>query len=280
MPLKVLVGIITINRANIIPKAIQSAIDQDFKNLKIAVFDDGSTDGTKKLEAIFSQVDWCFSAHQGYIYGRNKLMRETDAEYYCSIDDDSWFIKGNELSIACKYLDEHPEVACVAFDILSPDRPTENQISAPVETNLFLGCGHVLRLSVAREAGFYIKYPGFYGGEERDLCIRLIDKGYKIVKLPGIHVWHEKSNLQRYPPKIWVSTVCNDLTYAYIRFPFIYLFIGLAHKTLLYLKLGARDKLILPTLKGIVDFIFFFVTFQLKRRPVSIKGFKKFRQLY
>ena len=279
--MKVLVGIITINRAKIIPKAIQSAYNQSLKDLKVAVFDDGSTDNTKNLVNVFKEVEWHFpEERKGYIYGRNKLMSETSAEYYCSLDDDSWFIKGDELEIAINYLDNNPDVACIAFDILSPDKPDKKEIDEPEEAGLFVGCGHVLRLSVVRDIGYYFQFPGFYGGEEKDLCLQIINKGFKIIKLPGVYVWHDNSATSRsHPPKIWTSLVCNDLSLAYMRFPLFKMLVGIPYKILIQFRYGFKHNMILATIKGICKFLFNLIGLRLKRRSVSTYAFNKFQNL-
>jgi len=280
--MKVVVGIITINRAHIIPKAIDSVLNQKLENIKISVFDDGSTDDIKKLQHKYPQVDWYFAGKQvGYIYGRNKIMKETNAQYFCSLDDDAWFLDGNELEIACKYMDEHPDVGAIAFDILSKDFPNRNPVKNPQETNLFIGCGHLLRMEAVRKLNYYTYYPGFYGGEEKDMCIRLIDEGYKIIKLPGIHIWHDISTVARKPaPEIWASLVCNDLSFAYLRFPLLLMVTSIGYKTLLNLTIGIRRKQATASLKGIRSFIIAAFSGKLKRKPVKLRSFKKFRSLY
>src|SRR5205085_8572336 len=98
--MKVLIGITTQNRAAILPKAIQSALEQDYPDKEIAVFDDASTDETRDLQARFPQVRWYRSEEaQGYLPARNRMMRETDADLYFSLDDDAWFVKGDELAL-------------------------------------------------------------------------------------------------------------------------------------------------------------------------------------
>ena len=56
--MKVLIGITTHNRAALLTKAIQSALDQDYPDKEVAVFDDASTDETITLKAHFPQVRW------------------------------------------------------------------------------------------------------------------------------------------------------------------------------------------------------------------------------
>ena len=66
---------------------------------------------------------------------------------------------------------------------------------------MFIGCGHVVRLAAVHAVGVYEPAPGSYGGEEKDLSLRLMDAGYAILSLPGVHVWHEKTSIARVVPK-------------------------------------------------------------------------------
>ena len=98
---KVLIGITSKNRYSILPKAINSAIKQVYPNKEIAVYDDNSTDATKTLTTEYANVKWYFSdAEKGYLFGRNMFLKTTDAVYYCSLDDDSWFLNEKYLQHA------------------------------------------------------------------------------------------------------------------------------------------------------------------------------------
>ena len=104
MDSKVLIGITSKNRYTVLPKAIESAIGQLYENKEIAVYDDNSTDATKTLTSKYSNVKWYFSdIEKGYLFGRNMFLATTDATYYCSLDDDSWFLNENHLQQAIDY---------------------------------------------------------------------------------------------------------------------------------------------------------------------------------
>lgn len=279
-PEKILIGIISKNRADILPMAIQSALAQRNVEISVAVYDDNSTDNTRLLAKRFPQVEWHFSEFDlGYVFGRNKLMTETDAQFYCSLDDDSWFLSESELKIALDTFNSDPNIAAIAFDILSPDRPHTLPIAKPIETNMFIGCGHVLRLSAVKEVGFYEPNPGFYGGEEIDLCIRLIDKGYKIVKLPGIHVWHDKTMVSRDVKRQIRSGVCNDMVFAFRRIPGMKVWPILLLKALSHLRfslLNNKMKFLSSSINGLKDFATLLVRKEIRRKPVSNAAYKKY----
>src|SRR5207248_10166849 len=117
-----------------------------------------------------------WESSRGYVEGRNHLMRTATADYYFSLDDDAWFLGRDEVGVAVAYMESNPRVAAVAFDILSPDRPNLASRSRPRPISMFIGCGHMVRISALRECGFYAPSLGLYGSEEKDLCLRLLDE--------------------------------------------------------------------------------------------------------
>jgi GT2 family glycosyltransferase len=275
--MKVLIGITTHNRAAILPRAIESALAQDYPDKEIAVFDDASTDGTKELQARFPQVRWYrVEEQQGYLPARNQLMSETDADLYFSLDDDAWFIEGDEISRGVELLAERPEVAALAYDILSPDRPDKVERAAPYATHMYIGCGHLLRLKAAREVGYYTPSPGFYGGEEKDLCVQLLDRGYEILLMPGVHVWHDKAMLARNLPAQHRSGVCNDFVFAFRRCPSPMVFWMIPGKVFSHFRFAVGNGFIQPCAQGMLLFLRSIGKIAPTRKPVSPPAFREF----
>lgn len=273
----VLVGIVTHNRAGILPKAIESALFQSYPNLELAVFDDGSADGTDGLRSKFPIVKWHRSVDSlGYMEARNQLMRATTADYYVSLDDDAWFLSDDEVTVAIDHLEANPKVAAVAFDILSPDRPGRALQSEPRPTSMFTGCGHVLRISALREAGFYSLSPGSYGSEEKDLCLRLLDHEWDVHLLPGVHVWHDRTAVARDQDAQHRSSVCNDLTFALRRCPLPLMLIILPGKVLTHLRFSFRYGFLRPCLAGFSLFLQNARIIWSSRRPVRNATFTEF----
>lgn len=282
--MKVLIGITSKNRAAILPKAIASALNQQCDDKIVAVFDDASTDGTALLVKDYPQVQWTISdIPRGLMYARNFFLEISDAEYFCSLDDDAWFLAKDTLQQGLKYLDANEDVAAIAFDILSPDDSDNEEAKLkainPVETNIYIGCGHILRVSAAKQAGGYLSSPGFYGSEEKDLCIRLIDQGHRIIKMEGLYVWHDKTNIARDQLAQHRSGVCNDLVFMWRRTPFVFLIPALFSKLFKHIIFSARYKkvsLVNSCMKGIGDFIKILFSFNIQRKAVSLKAFKKY----
>ncbi len=281
--MSVLVGIVSKNRATVLPQAIDSALQQKGVSVRVAVYDDHSSDNTPTLASRYPTVLWEFgNTSRGYVFARNKFMREATQDYFCSLDDDSWFMQQDSLAIGVSYLEAHPDVAAVAYDILSPDRPNVAPVREPFEVNTFIGCGHVVRLSAAREVGLYDPFPSYYGGEEKDLCLRLIDRGFKIMKLPGVHVWHEKTMIARDLIAQHRSGVCNDLVFIWRRTPFILLLLLVPIRIWKHRRFAKRysnGELMGAYRSAVVDFWHVVRAGQLVRRPVSWRSLRKWQRM-
>jgi GT2 family glycosyltransferase len=268
---KVLVGITTRNRAAILPKAITSALAQEYPNLVVAVLDDGSTDATSSKATDFPGVLWKRNeVSHGLIEARNQLMSAAAADYYVSLDDDAWFLRNDEISLAIARMGADASLGAIAFDILSPDNQELKQRTSPKDANSFIGCGHMLRISAVRQVGWYETSLGTYGAEEKDLSIRLMDRGFRIEFLPGVHVWHEKawSGRDWYP--LHRSGVCNDLVFAVRRCPFPDVLAVVPYKLISHLRFAAKKReMMQAALSGIGMFFRHFPAVIRSRRPVQ-----------
>ena len=206
-------------------------------------------------------------------------MRTADSTYYLSLDDDAWFIRGDEIAVAVTRMERDPKLGAIAFDILSPDRPEAVARADARQTGMFIGCGHLLRLSAVADAGYYAPTPGTYGSEEKDLCLRLADLGYGIELLPGVHVWHDKAWTGRDWFPLHRSGVCNELVMTLRRCPFPDIFLVLPLKVASYFRYWARNPSFLrPGIVGLGDFLRCSRAIWHTRSPVKRKTFWRLRK--
>ena len=248
----VVVGIVTRDRASVVRKAIDSALAQSFPNLAISVYNDGSVDETNTIAVEYPTVNWSdYATSRGCIATRNDLMGRVVEDYFVSLDDDASFCNGDEISVGVDYLQAHPKVAAIAFDILSPDKSSERSRAQPRRVPMFIGCGHIVRMAAVRAAGGYVTTPGIYGSEEKDLTLRLMDAGYEIMLLPGVHVWHDKSAVAREQPAQHRSGVCNDLAMTLRRTPFVVLPLALVSKLYRHFQFSRAHQLEEPFWGGV-----------------------------
>jgi GT2 family glycosyltransferase len=275
-----LVGIVTRNRAALVSRAIESALAQRQISARVAVIDDGSQDETSGLSARFPSVEWLTKTKpEGYMAARNYWMKDASAKYFVSLDDDAWFLAGDELETAVSFMEQNPRVGAIAFDILSPDRPQPQERAGPEKVSSFIGCGHLLRLSAVREVGGYDELPGSYGAEEKDLCLRLMDASYDVVRLGGVHVWHEKTLVARELTEQIKSGVCNDLVMAVRRTPLLLLPPAMVMKFYRHIRFGVRKGLLHPVLGGIWMFLRYVPKSLASRHAVRTSTLRAFMQL-
>ncbi|WP_323191217.1 glycosyltransferase family 2 protein [Halostella sp. PRR32] len=92
---KVTVIIPTYNRAETLPRAVDSALDQTFEDLEVLVVDDGSTDETRELLDSYSDPRVRTIAHEtnrGANVARNTGIENARGEYVAFLDsDDEWY---------------------------------------------------------------------------------------------------------------------------------------------------------------------------------------------
>jgi GT2 family glycosyltransferase len=229
------------------------------------------------LQEQFPNVTWYRAEkNQGYLAARNQLMTETDASFYFSLDDDAWFIRGDEISVGVEVMQTHSDVAALAYDILTLDRPDLVRRGEPVPTHMFIGCGHLLRLSAVREVGYYTPSPGSYGAEEKDLSVQLLDRHYEIMFMPGVHVWHDKSDRARDLEAQHRSGVCNDFVFALRRCPLPMALWLIPGKVISHLRFALTRDLLRPCLKGMAMFCTSLPRVVSTRRPVSSTAFHEY----
>jgi len=92
---KVSIIIPTYNRTDLLPRAIQSVINQTYKDWELLIIDDGSTDNTKEIVEEFVKKDprirYFYKENGGQGSARNLGIKNAKGEYIAFLDsDDEW----------------------------------------------------------------------------------------------------------------------------------------------------------------------------------------------
>ena len=104
----------TYNRAKIVHKAIDSVLQQTYKDYEILVVDDGSTDNTKAaLNQYGNNIVYRYKDNGGISSARNFGIENATGKYVALLDsDDYWLEKKLEKQMAC--FRENPSYGVVA----------------------------------------------------------------------------------------------------------------------------------------------------------------------
>ena len=268
-------GIVTRGRAELAEKAVASALRQVPPPDLIWVIEDGLVGKPFAWQGSGPLRITRWNESRGYMAARQKMMMEAEADVYVSLDDDAWSLEPTAMVEAVRVMERDPKVAAVGFEILSPDCPQPSGKKGVEPAKMFIGCGHALRLKAVREVGGYEEMPGFYGGEEKDLCLRLMDMGWKVVKLVEIHVWHDLTPAQRNLDDQQASSVTNDLFLIWMRAPIFHLIPCFAGNFYNHLTFAIKNRYPLaPRIRGLIYFLRSWPNLFLKRKPVSNRVWK------
>jgi len=86
----------TYNREKIIERAINSVINQTYKNWELIIVDDGSTDNTKKVLEPYlknNKIKYFHNKNKGVSAVRNFGIKKAQGEYIAFLDSDDEFVK-------------------------------------------------------------------------------------------------------------------------------------------------------------------------------------------
>lgn len=133
--------------------------------------------------------------HTGLASARNIIARLARTPYLLNLDDDAFLIGDSSVRKALTVLDNDPSIAAVAFAQANADgvpyagiQPAQN-VAHPCYVPSFTGFGYVIRRDRLLEIGGY-RDIFFINGEERELCLRCLDRGLRVVYLPDAVVGH------------------------------------------------------------------------------------------
>jgi GT2 family glycosyltransferase len=148
--------------------------------------------------------------------GRNLIAREARTPWVLNLDDDAVVVFPDAIRDGVRVLERDRQVAAVAFaqaDAEGKPWPAGAQ-PAPVDyacyVAAFIGFAHLLRREAFLEVGGYREGLG-QNGEEKELCMRLLDAGGRVVYLPRARVAHLADMAGRDPRRYLHQTVRNDV---------------------------------------------------------------------
>jgi len=174
----------TRNRREDVLVAIESSLAQKYEPLEVIVYDDASTDGTAEaIQNRFPEVRLIASnVQQGYIAWRNRGFIDAGGEFIFSLDDDAYFTDPHTVTKAVGLFERHPKAAAIALPFIEPHGhgATARPVDAGAPLKCYVGCAHALRRDIALQLGRYREFL-VHQGEERDLCLRMLEAGWGII---------------------------------------------------------------------------------------------------
>lgn len=140
--------ICTYNRASMLPVTIESALTQDYPNTEIILYDDGSTDHTSELAALYAgKIRYIKGANKGIATARTSACQAAHGELIAFLDDDDLMPKAR-IQILLDALDRHPTAKFAVGELALINQQGEiysqPELSGKVESLFTNGCTAVL----------------------------------------------------------------------------------------------------------------------------------------
>jgi glycosyltransferase involved in cell wall biosynthesis len=163
------------------------------ENVSCVVCDDGSTDDTsEKVKLQFPEIELLKNqTSKGYIYCRNKMLNETNADFAISLDDDAHFLIQNPIEIISNYFENNPSCGVIATRIFWSKIETTylESIENQVKVKSYVGCGHIWRMNAWNQIPNYPEWFQFYG-EENFASLQMFKTQWEVHYVPEILVQH------------------------------------------------------------------------------------------
>ncbi|MBU7583279.1 MAG: glycosyltransferase family 2 protein [Nostoc sp. TH1S01] len=217
----------TFNRANLLPRAISSILQQTFSNFELIIVDDGSTDNTVEVVKEFTDPRIIFlplGKNYGGSYARNQGIKAASTELIAFLDsDDEWLPE--KLALQIKQLQEADDplatvIYCLGYECAEGQKKIPSLVLhegdvfnhllrgwLPPTTSLFM----VKRSALLEVNGFDESLPSFQDYDlwlslsaannhflavNQPLIIRYFHdqqiRGNLIAKLKGLEIFNKK----------------------------------------------------------------------------------------
>lgn len=219
---RVTVGIVTRNRPESLRRCLSSLTVLGERLGEVIVVDDN---GDLPVADIVSEVRAPSvrfvrqTAREGYIVARNLIVREASNDAVLLMDDDAALLPDGGFEEALGVFEAHPRIGSVACAMAEIDGSAwhASMQPAPVDytcyVTAYIGFAHLVRRSVFLALGGYRESFHFYG-EEKDLCLRMLQAGYDVVYTPKARVIHAVDPSGRDRSRYLRYVIRNDCLFA------------------------------------------------------------------
>ena len=192
--------IVSCNRLAELRETVQSCLRLVYPRKEIIVVDNASEDGTEDYaRRLGERVRYMrLRENFGPCVARNRGFGAAQGEIVVGLDDDSRFINADGLGSVVERFEREPRLAVQSFPVVTREENCgQRSFNRNGQFNPhFQACACAYRVSAVKAAGGYDESL-FMCGEEEDLAVRLMDKGWYVKHYDQPVVYHAFTSTSR-----------------------------------------------------------------------------------
>ena len=263
--------IVNWNRREDVIETLQKLKHVNYKNIEIIVVDNGSSDGSSNalLEKFPSINLIALPNNIGCEDGNNVGILNASGEFLIFLDSDA-DIEPDGIAKILNVFESDNDIGIVEPRII---RPADNKILNEAKhwpiRNTFTGCVVAFRASVFKKIGLR---PGefFLYSSEPEICLRVIESGFKILHCPDIIGYHRESPVARANKLFYYLATRNTIWLIWRHYPFTSALYETSILLVIHLFRSFRHRADHYYIWGIIASIYKFRSQALeKRRPLQ-----------
>jgi GT2 family glycosyltransferase len=266
---------------------VESCFAQKYDRLEVRVYEDAPDLSVEpQLTERFPTVRFTRSELQTGPTGlRDRGIREANGEIVFSLDDDAHFTDDRSVNKVARQFETDDRIGAIALPLVEPSRyPDGNGVRVPetagtaTQLRSFIGAGVAFRRRAFLEIGGVKDCYRYLGGDENDVAIRLIDRGYRIVLGqigPVVHTVSPARDLSfkfRYDCR-------SALLFDYLNVPFPHVIPTLARHAIELFLYKLNRRTLGNRIASIAVAVSACLRFSHYRSPVSRKSYREYRRL-
>jgi alpha-1,3-rhamnosyltransferase len=199
---RVTVAMPVFNHERYVQEAIQSVIDQSYKNIELMIIDDGSFDASAKVvesmrvvcERRFARFSFISRPNRGVSATLNEILNWSEADYFAPIaSDDRWMHEKTSLQV--RYLEGNPSCPAVFANvqiinasgavIQEPRLPPASYVFPDILTQKYYlpSISNLHRSEILRNIGGFCEVSAI---EDWDLYLRITEGGSALFRLGNV----------------------------------------------------------------------------------------------
>lgn len=275
------VAIPTFNRYEQLQSALVRIFECNPQPTEVLIHVDAGDQETLKLLAqnFSKQVKWiCASSTRGPGGGRNILMEMAKTPWVVTFDDDSWPESPKFFERLEKVIAAHPKAAVLAFPINVRGQKPIHWSNEIQQASCFENCGCAIQREAFLQTAGFLPLRHAYGMEEADVSLQLLDKGWKILNVPDLWVYHDTGMEHHANAPVNAAQITNTALLAFLRYPINLWPLGIL-QTINRVKYAISMRRFRGIAKGLWDIPFACWKYRAARKPVKAETIHLARKL-